>query len=102
MKQIYSHENRFMVENAKNMLELTGIECHLTNENMGLMIGELPPGESWLRLWVTKDSDFEEAERVLKPLNNPDESNSWRCYQCGEPNLVSFSSCWNCQTCAGN
>jgi len=97
MKLIYSHENRFLVGNAKNILENENIEVILKNEFIGGAAGDLAPFDTWQELWV-EDKDYAKAEKLLLPLSDNKVNTEWSCPACGEANGASFEVCWNCQT----
>lgn len=47
MKMIYTSEDRFMVWNVKNTLELAGYDCHIRNEFSAGGAGDIAPIETW-------------------------------------------------------
>lgn len=98
MKLIYTSENRFLVGNAKNIVENSGIEVILKNQYISGGVGELSPLDTWPELWVVHDSDYEKASRLLKDALNPRDTEEWRCGHCDEINAGSFEYCWKCQT----
>ncbi len=97
MKLIYTHENRFLVGNAKNILENENIEVILKNEFIGGAAGDLAPFDTWQELWV-EDKDYAKAEKLLLALSDNKVNTEWSCPACGEANGASFEVCWNCQT----
>ena len=97
MELVYTHENKMLVETAKNMLELAGIEPHMKNEFAQGAAGDLVPNETWPELWVL-DDDFEKAQAVVKVLNEKMTGEDWTCASCHEANASTFEICWNCQT----
>lgn len=98
MKLIYTSENRFLVGNAKNIVENAGIEVILKNQYISGGVGELSPLDTWPELWVVHDSDYEKASRLLEDTLNPGDTKEWRCGHCGEINAGSFEYCWKCRT----
>ncbi len=54
MKLVYTNENRFIVNNAKNIVEAAGITVTLKNEFSVGGIGELSAFDAWLELWVVE------------------------------------------------
>lgn len=97
MQRIYSHENRYLVLNAKNLLQLAGIEVQLKNEFAGGASGLLAPLETWLELWLVNDQDAERATAILAEIQTTANHADWLCPYCGEYNDPSFASCWKCQ-----
>ena len=96
MKLIYTHENRLLVENAKNLLLQAGIKPHVKNEYAAGGVGDLAPSETWLELWV-EEAIAPKAKQVLAPLNEQASDAIWHCSQCGEENASNFEVCWQCQ-----
>ena len=66
MKRIYSSWNLAAVHHAKNLLEVEGIRARVRNEVISSGIGQLPPIECQIELWVVNDADAERAERILR------------------------------------
>lgn len=95
MKLLYTHPNRILVENAKNIVENAGIATELRNEFAGGGMGELAPINTWLELWV-RARDLEPARAVLDAAFASAEAEDWRCPRCGELNSGSFEFCWQC------
>lgn len=95
MKKVFTHENRLIVFNMKNVLEEHGIECLIKNEFASGGVGDLAPFETWPELWVVDEVDVGKAQKIFAQLNQSDES-EWLCPRCGETNSASFKICWNC------
>ncbi|WP_222937647.1 putative signal transducing protein [Spartinivicinus ruber] len=98
MKLVYTNENRFLVENAKNILENNSIDVQLKNEFLGSSAGSLPPMETWLELWVVDDRDYDKALKLIEGSFDGTSESRWMCERCGEMNEGSFDICWNCQS----
>ncbi len=95
MKKVFSHENRLIVFNLKNVLQDAGIACVVENEFASGGVGDLSPFETWPELWVVNDEDEAAAlERIAQLQNQPQAD--WFCARCGEMNPGSFQVCWNC------
>ena len=97
MKLIFTDSNRFLVSNAKNIVENAGISVSLKNEYAAGGAGELSAIDSWLELWVVNDEDSEKAIQLLESIQDDDPSKEWVCTSCNEKNAGSFEICWNCQ-----
>ena len=97
MKIIYSHENKILVENARNLLAHNGIEAILKNEYASGGIGELSAIDTWPELWLVNDDDYGNAKLLLGQLSTDIDQDSWKCTSCQELNEPSFDFCWNCQ-----
>lgn len=96
MKLIYTHENRLLVENAKNLLQRSGINPLVKNEYAAGGAGDLAPSETWLELWVD-EANAAQAQVVLAPLSEQPSEDSWQCASCSEENASNFEVCWQCQ-----
>jgi len=97
MKFIYTNENRFIVNNIRNILQNNGIETLLKNEFISGATGDLSPFDTWLELWIEHDKDFDQALSLIEDLEKDDSSKTWVCQNCHEVNPASFDICWNCQ-----
>jgi len=98
MKLIYSNENQFLVNNAKNILENNHIEVTLKNEFASGAAGVLAPLDTWVELWLVNDIDEEQAKQVLAKALKQQDEHDWLCPQCQENNDASFELCWQCQS----
>ncbi|WP_017221633.1 DUF2007 domain-containing protein [Moritella dasanensis] len=97
MKLIYTHENGFLVNNVKNIIEGHGIDVVLKNEFSSGAVGEVSAFDAWMELWVINDSDCERALDVISTMQSKADDPDWLCEQCAEENGASFDVCWNCQ-----
>lgn len=97
MKLVYTHENKILVDNAKNLLSLNAIESTMRNQFSAGAIGDLAPIEAWPELWVLRDSDVAKTKELLATLSTDSEALEWVCKHCRETNEASFESCWSCQ-----
>ncbi|MCJ8299189.1 MAG: DUF2007 domain-containing protein [Pseudomonadales bacterium] len=97
MKLIYTHANNLIVLNAKNIVEASSIKVFLKNEFSSAGVGELPPIDNWLELWVVEDLHYERAQKLLAVFNSK-ELADWQCVKCAEINGAAFDYCWNCTT----
>jgi hypothetical protein len=97
MKLVYTHENKLIVENARNLLNAEGIESVMRNEFSGGGAGDLPPSETWPELWV-EESQYSQAKAIIDKFILAPAGAPWTCNVCGEMNEASFEICWKCQT----
>ena len=97
MKQVYTSEDRIYIYHLKNILETEGIQCTVKNDNLSSLAGEIPLTAIWPELWVL-DPDMEKWAKVLinQSRKEADQSESWKCENCGEEHSAQFSECWNC------
>ncbi|MCP4389343.1 MAG: DUF2007 domain-containing protein, partial [Gammaproteobacteria bacterium] len=52
MKRVFSHENRMILFNMKNLLQAAGIETIVVNEFAAGGVGELSTLDTWPELWL--------------------------------------------------
>ncbi len=97
MKLIYTNENRFIVNNIKNIIQNANIEIYLKNEFIGGAAGDLSPFDTWLELWVVNDKDYDQSMILINALEKNDHAFDWICPQCHEENPATFDTCWQCQ-----
>lgn len=97
MKRVFSGFDLQAVYHARNLLEAEGIRCVVKNELLSSAAGELPPAECQIELWVLRDEDAAQAERLSRLGRPPDAgAQAWRCTQCGESLEAQFTHCWRC------
>lgn len=96
MKKIFSHENRLIVFNIKNLLEEQGIACQIKNEFASGGVGDLSPFDTWPEVWVDDDLAEWAGQLVRKLLADELPGESWVCTHCGERNDSQFKICWKC------
>lgn len=66
MNKVFTHENRLIVFNIKNLLEKQGIECTIKNEFASGGVGDLSPFESWPEVWILDGNQFEQAIQIIE------------------------------------
>ncbi len=99
MKKLYTHENRLIVFNLKNLLEEQGISCFIENEFSSSGAGVLAPVETWPEIWVSEDYQFEKAEKIItEMLRIKTHGVDWICSICSESNSENFNICWKCNS----
>jgi len=97
MKKLYTNENRFLVWNAKNILEDAGFSCTIRNEFASSGVGDLSPIDSWPELWCVNDWDYDRAQNLLMQVFTSNcSAQPWKCRSCLEANEPAFELCWNC------
>lgn len=97
MKLVYTHENKIIVENARNYLrERADIEAEMRNEFASSAVGDLSPIQTWPELWV-QEKQYPVAFQLIKILQQQTTGPEWQCPDCGEWNDASFEICWNCR-----
>ena len=98
MKRIYSSFNLAAVHHARNFLEAEGIRAVVKNEMLSSAMGELPPAECQVEVWVLHESEAERADLVLKSSFSSKDEPPWSCPSCAERCEGQFTQCWRCGT----
>lgn len=98
MKLIYTNENQFLVGNAKNIVENSGMATVLKNEYAAGGTGELSPMDTWPELWIVNDADYEGAVKLIESALGSEHTKEWICSNCNEINDAAFEFCWKCQS----
>ena len=96
MKKVFTHENRMIVFNMKNVLQEAGIDTVVVNEFAAGGAGDLPAFDTWPEIWVKDDSKFQRAQVILQAILKNNADRAWVCRQCHESNDAAFEICWNC------
>ena len=95
MKKVFTHENRMIVYNLRNLMQAEGIKCMIRNEFAGGGVGDLPAFDTWPELWVD-DNSLTRAETLLRDMDERRSRGDWFCRGCGEANDAAFELCWQC------
>lgn len=96
MRKVFTHENRLIVFNMKNLLQSEGIETVVVNEFAAGGVGDLSAFDTWPELWLEDESRFSEAEAIMRDLQDNNGGRPWFCRGCQEQNDAAFQICWNC------
>lgn len=98
MKLVFSAPIAATAYHAKNILESHGIDCTTKGEYLTGAVGQIPPHEAWVELWVLDESRFEEAQKIINEtlIAGGGESERRTCPNCGAEIEGPFSQCWNC------
>jgi len=86
------------IHHLKNLLQSAGIRCHIRNEALSTLAGEVPFAEVAMRLELEHESDRARAEALLREMKTRARSaaETWTCPRCGERLEAQFTACWNC------
>ena len=98
MKSVFSSLNIVEMHHLKNLLQAEGIHCHIRNEHLVRLAGEVPFPECALQLVVERDEDFEQADSIVREMSRPPRRTGppWQCQRCGESIEGQFTACWSC------
>ena len=97
MNKVYSHYDRFMVFQIKQLLDKQGIPCFVKNECAIGAIGELSPMDVMPEVWVSDPEWLPRAQQFVADFQHQSvNSFPWICSKCHEQNGASFEFCWQC------
>jgi hypothetical protein len=97
MRLLYSSLKLLEVHHLKNLLESDGIRCHIKNELLSRLAGEIPFTECAPELWLLDERDLDRAKRIVADVGRtPVAAPPWQCRDCGEALEGQFSACWHC------
>jgi hypothetical protein len=95
MKRVYSSFSLAAAHHARNLLEVEGIRSVVRNEMLSSAMGELPPAECQVEVWVLREGDAVRADQVLRNSISVPAEQPWNC-ACGESIEPQFTQCWRC------
>lgn len=96
MLKIFTHENRMIVFNLKNLLRGEGIETVVVNEFAAGGVGDLAAFDTWPELWLEDESKLSQAQAIVQDFLHEPVGDVWFCRGCQEQNDASFEICWKC------
>jgi len=122
MKRVYDARDVTEAHLVRGLLESSGIPAQVHGEALAGAEGEVP--FAWPSVWVTNDSDYEAARRLIEERPGPASPThcpgcgydltglpeprcpecgrpflrvpSWVCPACGEMLEGQFTECWKC------
>jgi len=98
MKLVYTHENRLMVLNVRNILSDYGIDVVVNKEYASSAAGGLAPIDTWPEVWIVNDDDFDSSMNIISSLDIKLKAAMWECRECLEMNDETFDYCWKCRS----
>jgi hypothetical protein len=96
LKLVHTHPSNIIVAQARNALELAGVDSVIRNEYSAGALGELAPIDVWPELWILRDRDYERAKLLLAQSVADINEADWRCRHCGSDSPATFELCWHC------
>ena len=97
MQKLFSHDDRFLVQQVRSELDAVNIPYLVKNEYAGGAMGELPWQETQMELWLLDEQWLPAATRIVEALTPKQHTDCWVCAFCKEPNDGQFALCWHCQ-----
>ena len=98
MKLVYTHENRLMVLNVRNILSDHGIDVVVNKEYASSAAGGLAPIDTWPEVLIVNDDDFDLSMNIIGSLDVKLKTVMWECRGCLEMNDETFDYCWKCRS----
>lgn len=99
MKPLFASLNLHEIHHLKNLLQSSGIRCHISNEGLSTLAGEVPFPECAMQIVLEDESDRDRAESVLREMRGhatAPGAAAWSCHRCGERLEAQFTACWRC------
>jgi Putative prokaryotic signal transducing protein len=78
-----------------DMLIAAGIEANIQRMYLQGSIGEVPPDQATLEIWVMHEEQVERAKELIDDLRRAPQRR-WFCAKCGEEIEGGFEQCWQC------
>ena len=95
MTRVYSTPNGPVAHLVRHALEGEGIAAEVRGETRAAFVGEIPPIETWIEVWVD-EADVPTAVPVVRTFTHEGEApDAWTC-ACGEAVEGQFGTCWSC------
>ncbi len=99
MKQLHAARHAVEAHLIRGFLEAQGISAQVRGEYLTSGWGELPVDVC--SVWVTDDSEFEQANELLVAFLKGSYARKyggerWMCPGCGEKLEGQFTACWSC------
>ena len=95
MKRLIRAPNLALATLWADLLTNAGVHTTVQRAYASSIAGEVPPDQTLPELWVTDETQWEGAGRLLDELRNPPYRH-WACPGCREIIDGPFEQCWNC------
>jgi hypothetical protein len=92
-------------ELVRNALEAEGIVATLRNEQLFGVLGEIPHPAAWPEVWLSRPSDWDAAQAVVKSYEERRRTvtkGEVVCPKCAELSPANFELCWRCRAPLGS
>ncbi len=95
MTRVYSTPNAPVAHLVRHALEEDGIAAEVRGETRAAFVGEIPPIEAWVEVWVG-EPDVAAAAPIVRTFTHEGPApDGWTC-ACGEAVEGQFGTCWAC------
>ena len=101
MIKVFENFELAIVGQVQSLLEAHGIETYLKNQYASGALGELPFVEICPQLYVLRERDVAEANRLIRELSFDEgegDGEAWTCTACGAEVDPELGACWKCST----
>jgi hypothetical protein len=78
-----------------DMLTAAGIEASVQRMYLQGSVGEVPPHEAALEIWIAHEEQVERARELIDGLRHAPQRH-WFCAKCSEEIEGGFEQCWRC------
>lgn len=95
MTRVYSTPNGPVAHLVRHALESEGIAAEVRGETRAAFVGEIPPIETWIEVWVRPEDVATAAPVVRTFIDDDGAPEAWTC-ACGEVVEGQFATCWSC------
>ena len=95
MTRVYSTPNAPVAHLVRHALEAEGVAAEVRGETRAAFVGEIPPIECWVEVWVPDGDVAASAETVRTFVVDGPAARPWAC-ACGETVEGHFGACWSC------
>jgi hypothetical protein len=77
-----------------DMLMSVGIEASVQRQYLQGVIGDIPPDQAALEIWIANEAQAKQARELIDDLQRAPQQR-WFC-KCGEQIEGGFEQCWSC------
>ena len=95
MTRVYSTPNAPVAHLVRHALDGEGIAAEIRGETRAAFVGEIPPIEAWIEVWVDEAAVPAATPIVRTFTHDTAAPDAWTC-ACGETVEGQFGTCWAC------
>jgi hypothetical protein len=77
MRKVYEPLNTIMIGHLKNLLMTEGIPSFTKNEYGSA--GRIPANECWEEIWIENDTQYDDADKIIKEALSDDSASGPDC-----------------------